>query len=141
VHITLNRNMIISHGLPAVGAFLKKLQICKSTCDVPRATALFARYTQVPEAWLPLRSLVIQKRKPRQSFVQPMLELAERANSHPLQLGSIVTSPLQSTVVMRTFPGTLGGAVDAFVSRFPEVDHAVLDLWRRELPSHQYLKT
>ncbi len=137
VFVALDRAKIASHGLPAVGAFLRKLQVVKSTADTARGLALFARYTEVPDTWLPLRALVVANRKPRQSFVQPVMELAEDAAGRALQLGAVEHSPTQARVVLRTFPGTLAGAVDSFVSRFPEVDEDALRLWREEAHFHR----
>jgi dipeptidyl-peptidase-3 len=136
VHVALDRAKIASVGLPAVAAFLRALQVAKSTADVARGTALFARYIEVPAAWLPLRALVVAKRRPRQSFVQPALELAGAAREGAL--GAAQASPAQAAVVLRTFPGTLAGAVDAFVTRFAEVDEAALQLWREEAAFHRY---
>jgi hypothetical protein len=174
VFVALDRGKIASVGLPAVSAFLKALQVVKSTADAQRGIALFKRYTDVPSEWLPLRALVVQKRKPRcvlhathwqsaseqprvlllisyrqaytpipsppqnrQSFVQPVLELAAEAGAAALQLGTVERSPVQDAVVLRTFPGTLAGAIDSFVYRFPEVDQAVLQLWREEAHFHR----
>ena len=137
VFVAMDRAKIATHGMPAVGAFLRNLQIYKSTADVERGVAMFKRYSAVPEAWLPLRSLVIAKRKPRQSFVQPILETPEEAAARELQLGVVEASPSQGSVVLRTFPGTIAGAVDAFVSRFPLVDEEALRLWREDAEAHR----
>ncbi len=72
----------------------------------------------------------------RQSFVQPVLELAAEAGAAEFQLGSVEKSPVQEAVVLRTFPGTLAGAVDSFVYRFPQVDDAALQLWRQDAKHH-----
>ena len=137
VFVALERAKIATHGVPAVAAFLRKLQVVKSTADVARGAALFARATEVPAAWLPLRALVVAKRKPRQSFVQPLLELAggAPAQGRPL-LGEVHASPAQGAVALRVFPGTVAGAVDSFVSRTPRVDEALLALWREEAAFH-----
>ena len=137
VHVALDRAKILSVGLPAVRAFLRQLQVVKATADAARGVPLFEALTAVPPAWLPLRALVIAKRRPRQSFVQPVLELAPAAAARALQLGAVQASPAQAAVVLRTFPGTLQGAIDAFVSRLPAVDQEVLDLWRAEAHFHK----
>ena len=56
--------------MPAVGAFLTKLQVYKSTADYGRAKALYERYTSVPAELLALREVVLAKKKPRQMLVQ-----------------------------------------------------------------------
>ena len=44
--------------------------LLQSTANVAGAKAFYDKYTAVPDAWLPLRDLVVKKRKPRPLFVQ-----------------------------------------------------------------------
>lgn len=140
VHILLDRSKIMSVGVPAVGAWLKQLQVYKATADVSAAKEVYNDLTAVPDAWLPLRDLVIAKRKPRQMFVQPILEPLGATCSLP---GSTVTvSPQQNEVQLRSFPPTTAGLIDAFVTRFGGggLDAELLALWRAERHHHVYTR-
>jgi dipeptidyl-peptidase-3 len=140
VHVRLARADIERVGLPAVAAFLAKLQVYKATADIAAGTALYARYTDVPDAWLPLRDLVLACRKPRQMLVQPVLEpvlLGDKAAAAPeAGRGTVVRSPVQSSVQMRVFPASVDGLLEAFVARFDAEDGELLDLWREEAVAH-----
>lgn len=69
--IHLDRNKILTHGRPAVEAYLQKLHIYKSTADVEAGRALYERMTSVEGAfWTEgLRGVVLKKKSPRKVFV------------------------------------------------------------------------
>lgn len=71
----LNRDAIISEGRPAIGSFLKTLQIYKSTADVENGTRFFNQFVNVDEMFIQYRSIVLNKKKPRAVFMQPNLVL------------------------------------------------------------------
>lgn len=137
VHVRLDRSKILSVGVPAIASFLRQLQVYKSTADVAAAGPWYRELTSVPDAMLPLRDLVVAKRRPRQAFVQPILEPAGMRCA--VGSGStVITSPLQSEVQMRMFPATADGLIDAAVARFaPGYDEALLSLWRAERHMHK----
>ena len=74
LQVILDRTRLISHVIPAVGAFLNKLQVYKSTANQLDAAALYSRLTAVPDAWLARRDIVMAQKKPRNVFVQPVLK-------------------------------------------------------------------
>ena len=74
-HIHVDRTKIISQVLPAIAEFLKKLQLYKSTADYENGSQFFNQYTNVDDQFLQYRSIVLEKKKPRAVFMQPLLEL------------------------------------------------------------------
>ena len=118
--------------MPAVRRFLVQLQVYKSTADAAAGMPWYDGYSAVPDAWLPLRDLVVAKRKPRQMFVQPLLEAAGGGGA--ASDGSrIVTGTGQSSVQLRVFPATVEGVVSSFVRRFPTVETELLAAWEAGL--------
>ena len=69
--IRLDRSKILTHGRPAVEAYLQKLHIFKSTADVKAGRELYERTTGVEGAfWTEkVRGQVLRKRTPRKVFV------------------------------------------------------------------------
>ncbi|KAM0799747.1 peptidase family M49-domain-containing protein [Usnea florida] len=69
--IRLDRSKILTHGRPAVEAYLQKLHIFKSTADVKAGRELYERKTSVEGAfWTEkVRGQVLRKRTPRKVFV------------------------------------------------------------------------
>lgn len=120
VHITIDRTKIESVGVPAVGRFLEKLQAYKSTADYTRGKALFDHYTHVPEHWIPLRDLVVAKRKPRAMMVQPMLEKSA-----------------QGEITYRSFDASVEALPVSYVNLFTEgIDESLFDFWATEKDAH-----
>jgi dipeptidyl-peptidase-3 len=135
VHVKMDRNKIMSVGLPAVSAFLMKLQVLKSTAQVGAAMEMYDALTAVPEEWLPLRELIVEKRKPRQMFVQPVLEAAGSApETTP---GKVVVGEHQSAVHLRTFPATIEGMIESVVTRYGAPDPELIAAAREEAKWHQ----
>lgn len=69
--IHLDRNKILTHGRPAVEAYLQKLHVYKSTADVEAGRALYERTTSVEgDFWTEkVRGAVLKKKAPRKVFV------------------------------------------------------------------------
>lgn len=69
--IHLDRNKILTHGRPAVEAYLQKLHIFKSTADVEAGRALYEKTTSVEgQFWTDkVRGAVLKKKAPRKVFV------------------------------------------------------------------------
>ena len=72
--LTLDRTKIATVGKEAIGQFLRKLQVLKSTGNVEAARAMYDKYSLVPEAgdfpfgqW---RSIIMERKQPRKMFVQ-----------------------------------------------------------------------
>jgi len=75
---------IESVGKPAIAAFLRKLQVFKSTADVRRAGKMFLRYSQVGDDMLALRPVVQARERPRPLFLQPLLRLNNQSGTYPM---------------------------------------------------------
>eukprot|EP00475_Leptophrys_vorax_P029599 TRINITY_DN4364_c0_g1_i1.p1 TRINITY_DN4364_c0_g1~~TRINITY_DN4364_c0_g1_i1.p1 ORF type:complete len:726 (+),score=242.40 TRINITY_DN4364_c0_g1_i1:110-2179(+) len=75
--VSLDRSKILSVGVPAVQKFLHSIQVLKSTANIAGATKLFEEFTGVPEDFLKLRQIVLEKKKPRAVFVQVNTTLSQ----------------------------------------------------------------
>jgi dipeptidyl-peptidase-3 len=69
--IRVDKTKILSSGIPAIGKFLQKLHIYKSTADVVNGTRLYEETTAVDEYFLRVREVVLRKKPRRKLFVQP----------------------------------------------------------------------
>jgi dipeptidyl-peptidase-3 len=109
-------------GIPAIEAFLQKIQVYKSTADFEAAKTMYVdNYSQVPADLLALRDVVLAKKKERSLFVQPHLELVPAEGAEGEQ-----------EVQLRTFPATTEGVIQSFQARFPAFDEEMLALWRKD---------
>ncbi|KAK9240734.1 peptidase family M49-domain-containing protein [Lipomyces kononenkoae] len=70
LEIDLDRTKILSHGRAAVGTYLQKLHVYKSSGDVVRGTELYQDATTVPAELARFRDVVVRKKMPRRQFVQ-----------------------------------------------------------------------
>ncbi|KYR01753.1 dipeptidyl-peptidase III [Tieghemostelium lacteum] len=72
ITILLNRELIKTVGVKAIGDFLNEIQVLKATGNATAANELFDRLTIQPITgdWLAMRDIVIQKKKPRRVFCQ-----------------------------------------------------------------------
>lgn len=68
--LSMDKNKVESVGKPAIGDFLKKLQVYKSLGDFKSADEMFAKYSKVNEQWLGWRDIVISRKQPRKMKVQ-----------------------------------------------------------------------
>lgn len=80
VHV--DRSKIASVGLPALKNFLLKLGIYKATADVEEGTAMYMKYSEVDGDHEELRSIHLERKKPRAEYIQPTLV---RHPSKPIQ--------------------------------------------------------
>ncbi|XP_076464886.1 dipeptidyl peptidase 3-like [Babylonia areolata] len=122
LRVKLDRSKIISVGKPAIGKFLCKLQVYKSTADVEAGQAMYKFYSDVNNSsqphFLSLRSIVLARKQPRRMFVQ----------HHTVEQGG--------QVQLKTYEPTPGGLIQSFAERFPDgyLDSVVQDLWEKERP-------
>ncbi|KAG9783483.1 dipeptidyl-peptidase III, partial [Aureobasidium melanogenum] len=78
LEIFLDRSKILSHGRPAVEAYLQKLHIYKATADFEAGKKLYDDITSVDEWWAEeARPIVLKKKTPRKVFVQANTVLDE----------------------------------------------------------------
>lgn len=75
--IHLDSTKILTHGKPAIGDFLQKLHIYRSTADVKRGTELMETMTAVDDYFLKVGEVVCEKRQPRRLFVQPNTKIVD----------------------------------------------------------------
>lgn len=70
LYLTLDRNQIYTTGKKAIGHFLRKQQIYKSTADVEGGTRFFQEYSKVNETFLRYRKIVVDNKLPRRLELQ-----------------------------------------------------------------------
>lgn len=122
IHLKLDRSKILSVGKPAIGNFLRKLQVYKSTGDVEVGKAMYDSYSEVHDRedphFLSLRSIVLARKQPRKMMVQHN------------------TTVDGSTVKLHNYDSTAEGLVQSFKDRFPssEVDDILKELWEKDQP-------
>ncbi|ORY02915.1 dipeptidyl-peptidase III [Basidiobolus meristosporus CBS 931.73] len=97
--ITLDRNKIMTVGMPAMHEFLQKLQVYKATADFEAGSAMYAEVTSVPDDWIPLRDIVLSHKQPRKLFVQ----------ANTVREGD--------SVILKEYPATIEGIIQSFVER------------------------
>jgi len=68
VYVTVDRTKILSNGMKAIGNFLRKLQIYKSTADVQNGSAMFLEYCTVPQNFQEMREIVLAKKKAKKNL-------------------------------------------------------------------------
>ncbi|KAL9953202.1 hypothetical protein ACROYT_G040579 [Oculina patagonica] len=120
VLLSLDRTKIESVGRPAIGNFLRKLQVYKSTADYDSGKALYDRYSAVDDEFLALRKTVLARKTPRRMFVQAHTSVTE---------GNDVT--------LTEFEASPAGMINSFTTRFPGNDSVLEELWRADMPYHK----
>ncbi|XP_015111321.1 dipeptidyl peptidase 3 isoform X2 [Diachasma alloeum] len=122
LRFTMDREKIRTVGKEAVGKFLQKLQVYKSTGDFDGAKRMYEEYSEVPEGgehpWGRWREIVLAHKQPRKIFVQ--------AN----------TFVEGGEVKLRNYEASFEGFIRSWVERFPEADTAemMLELAEKDRP-------
>uniref|UniRef100_A0A914Y951 dipeptidyl-peptidase III n=1 Tax=Panagrolaimus superbus TaxID=310955 RepID=A0A914Y951_9BILA len=112
----LDRNKIDSVGKPAVGDFLKQLQVYKSTGDFAGGSKLFNEWGAVGPRELRWREIVVARRKPRRNFVQS---------------NTVLTN---GKVELKTYPATNAGVIQSVVERYGEdAVNDALNVWEKDV--------
>lgn len=120
VLIKLDKTKIESVGRPAIGKFLKKLQVFKSTADYVSGKSLYDRYSAVDDEFLALRKTVLARKTPRRMFVQAHTSLTD-----------------DNCVTLTEFEASPAGMINSFTTRFARHDSVLEDLWKAEMPYHR----
>jgi len=110
--LTMDRSKIDSVGKPAIGEFLKKLQVYKSTGDIEEASKMFMGYSAVDNTnmpWAEWRDIVIDRKQPRKMMVQ--------AN----------TIVKDEKLEIRTYDASHEGMLDSWRERFTAEEHDKID--------------
>eukprot|EP01118_Nematostelium_gracile_P001629 TRINITY_DN1168_c0_g1_i3.p1 TRINITY_DN1168_c0_g1~~TRINITY_DN1168_c0_g1_i3.p1 ORF type:complete len:704 (+),score=218.99 TRINITY_DN1168_c0_g1_i3:82-2112(+) len=102
--VVLDRTKIKTVGKKAIGDFLTKLQVYKSTANVEECSKMYLELSEVDEKFLKWRKIVLDKKKPRRAFVQSFLEL----KNDQVQLHEFEASPR--------------GLIQSFVSQFKNLE-------------------
>lgn len=124
LRMSLDKSKIETVGKRAIGEFLKKLQIYKSTADIDAARKMYEKYSEVPDSgpqpWARWREIVLANKQPRKIHVQP--------NTY-IQKENGVTD-----VVMKNYEPTFSGFIQSWLERFPNasVSETLIQLWEKD---------
>jgi len=122
VEVVMDRSLIPTVGKEAVGKFLLALQVHKSLGDFEGGSAMYSKYSAVPEEMLARRAIVMARKEPRKLLVQPHLKVDSRGK-----------------VELQTFAATPTGMIESFVARYPAADAELMALYEKEKPAHANL--
>lgn len=109
-------------GPTAIGNFLRKLQVYKSTGDYENGKQMYDYYSDVSDSqephFLSLRTIVLARKQPRRMFVQ---------HHTFIQYGK---------VELKSYEASAAGLIQSFVDRFPtpDIDAIVQELWDQDRP-------
>ncbi|XP_051170510.1 dipeptidyl peptidase 3-like isoform X1 [Leptopilina boulardi] len=121
--LKVDRSKLNTVGRKAVGEFLKKLQIYKSTGDIEEAKRMYDKYSEVPEAgpqpWAKWRDIVLANKQPRKIFVQS---------------NTCVDKNDETKIDLKTYDATFDGFIKSWTDRFPDpqVSRILVDLWNKD---------
>lgn len=134
--LTVNRTKISTVGKKAIGDFLTKLQIYKSTGDIEAARKMYEKYSEVPEIephpWARWRDIVLAHKEPRKIFVQSNtfvngLYLNSNIYYKILQLYYYYTNLFiveidKNEVQLKNYEPNFAGLIQSWIERFPSID-------------------
>ncbi|GFR27660.1 dipeptidyl peptidase 3 [Trichonephila clavata] len=120
--LTVDRTKILSVGKPAIGKFLGKLQLYRSTADIASAKAMYDKYSAVTSdgenPFLNYRDIVMARKKPRKLFIQANTFLDDSKES----------------VNLKNYEANVEGMIDSWIERFQDdnVDDILEELWAKD---------
>ncbi|XP_046841556.1 dipeptidyl peptidase 3-like isoform X2 [Xenia sp. Carnegie-2017] len=118
--IQLDEAKIPTVGKDAIGKFLQRLQIYKSTADYEKGKKMYCGYSQVNEKFLDLRRIVLMNKQPRRMLVQANTTLQD------------------NDIILHEYEPSAVGMITSFRERYPS-QHSVLEkLWKDDAIFHQY---
>ncbi|XP_055953137.1 dipeptidyl peptidase 3-like [Argiope bruennichi] len=118
--LTMDRSKIASIGKPAIGKFLGKLQLYRSTADITSAKEMYDKYSAVKSGtkypFLDYREIVMARKKPRKLFVQTN------------------TFEEDGKINLKNYEPSAEGMIQSWVERFQEenVDDILEELWAKD---------
>ncbi|XP_034942479.1 dipeptidyl peptidase 3 isoform X2 [Chelonus insularis] len=121
LRLTVDRSKIHTVGKKAVGEFLKKLQIYRSTGDVEAAKEMYDHYSAVPEdgshPWAKWRSIILAHKQPRKIFVQANTFLEG-----------------DNDVKLKNYNADFQGLIQSWIDRFPtsQTTEVLIEMWEKE---------
>ena len=112
--LSMDRTKVESVGKPAIGSFLTKLQVYKSTGDIEAARKMFGDYSAVNDErpgmpWASWRDIVLERKQPRKMMVQANTKIEDE------QLKLV------------EYPPSHEGMMESWRDRFSKEEHAELD--------------
>lgn len=118
LEIHLDRGKILTHGRPAVEAYLQKLHVYKSTADVEAGRKLYEDVTSVDEWWAEkVRPVVLGKKQPRKVFVQANTVLTEPDPDEGKKAGEDAKNGGEADVRLVEYEASCEGMVRSYVER------------------------
>ena len=118
--LTMDRTKIDSVGKPAIGEFLKKLQVYKSTGDYETAAKMYMAYSAVDNCnkempWAEWRDIVIDRKQPRKMMVQANTVIQDEK------------------LDIKTYEASHEGMMNSWRERFTSEEHKQIDQILEEL--------
>lgn len=111
--LTMDRSKLVSVGKPAMGEFLKKLQVLKSLGDVASAKVMYDELSEVRESgrfpFAKWRDIVVARKTPRKMLVQANTVVKNEA------------------LTFHDYDATPAGMVESWAERFPAEEFAQID--------------
>jgi dipeptidyl-peptidase-3 len=112
--LTMDRTKVESVGKPAIGDFVQKLQVYKSTGDIVNARKMYDTYSAVNDErsdhpWASWRDIVLDRKQPRKMCVQANTKVEDE------QLKLVEYSPSHE------------GMMESWRDRFTTEEHAEID--------------
>lgn len=103
LEVLLDRSKVPTVGKAAIGRFLMKLQVYKSTGNVTDGSAMFHAYGTVTPEMLAYRAIVMARKEPRRLILQPNMLLND------------------GSVELREYEESPAGVVQSYVDRFAHI--------------------
>ena len=115
----MDRSKLVSVGKPAMGEFLKKLQVFKSLGDVENAKLMYDDLSEVRESgrfpFAKWRDIVVARKTPRKMLVQANTVVSNEA------------------LTLRDYDASPEGMIQSWAERFPADEFVQIDAHLKEI--------